>query len=236
MDKVREHMKSSLPAADRKISDKSSYVIAAIIIGGVLGNIFSVRRLKSMKFRTPGAPPSANEPWQPPSPSNFYYNEHITEKNYAANIGKPFTSQESYMRGMGSHQSQINSAELTFMSVYRTWKESGYQSTATRPKFAALGDNLPHTNIPALNSKEEWLHYLSVLNLSEEFVPSRAEVKDAYRALALKLHPDTASSPVNRLETSPDASKGDPAAFASVTEAYRGALNKIDHLETRLKV
>jgi len=212
MDRVKDSVRSALPpmppsdngsvsGSGSSSGDGMKYLAAAVILGGVVGNMFAAKRLRAMRgvkppqgpgpstflpaspvpnlclllllsfsfifllFRslydlrallhamsTDLIPPPPDAPWQAPSPSNHYYNEHITEKNYTANIGRPFPSSQDFMphggshahahgRSFGSDSSAAFDTELKFVSDYRAWRKEGHpaavsSSAYSRPKFS----------------------------------------------------------------------------------------------------
>jgi len=212
------------------------YGLAFVILGGLLGNMFITRRFKTYKgIRTPGfdgkASEAATKPFEHPSPRNHYKNDHISEKNYRANAGRPFVPASVIMGGgldVNNHK-----LELEFMKKYKAWHSDGYKTKSNnsisnnRPKFT-VGNRSGNESRISIGSGVEWSSYLNTLKLSPEFVPTREEIRRAYKTFAFLNHPDTKSN-----------SNGEQASteeFTAVHEAYRNLLKKVDQLEKRIGI
>jgi hypothetical protein len=252
----------------------SQYFIGALIIGALIGNMFAAKRLKSFEFvkasrYTTSYKPAAG-PWQAPSPSNNYFNEHIDERNFKANVergtGSPGGSAPYPPSGRfgaaAAAASYKNSnlirreSELAFIQQYRQWKMSGFPASSTaapRPVFTSHSSSSSRSSgidggtdafLASYISKDAWASYLSTLQLPAAQVPSRTEVKDAYRLLALRLHPDTAagagagagagSVPSGRDKGGSKDKEKVREEFSRATDAYRTLLAKLADLDARV--
>jgi hypothetical protein len=178
-------------------SGNMKYVIAAVIVGSLIGNMFIGRRFRSFKHvKSPMNKHSQDpgQPWEIPSPRNNYRNDHINERNYRANQAykTPFPPASGNGGGgasdiNGSGISEIHAVELSFYREYVQWLQQGAsegegKATNSRPRFTFPNSSTarrPHTQA---SSGTEWASYLITLNLPHELVPLSAEVKAAYRS------------------------------------------------------
>jgi hypothetical protein len=118
------------------------------------------------------------------------------------------SSQQQQYRGTAHPSSEQGTSSSSSSSH---GGEKAWQTTARRARDARNPNEIPHH----LHSS------LITLNLSTQNMPTKKEVKDAYRLVALKVHPD-------RKE---DKDKSDDK-FKEATDAYKDVLA---YLDTKLK-
>jgi hypothetical protein len=113
-------------------SNTVKFVVAALILGGVIGNMFAAKRLRTfqgVKPRTGNNYKPATDPWQAPSPSNHYYNAHIDERNYKANAERAASGGAGYgpyppAGSRGSDNGSVNSSSTGYRISYNNTSTS----------------------------------------------------------------------------------------------------------------
>lgn len=203
-----------------------AYVIAASVLATAFGNMFVMKsRLKSIsRWKAPSKQQRTTD-WRHPSPSNWYENSHVTKENlrgpntppgvHAAYEPYPEADSKAFKAGDNPLQRQ-----KIFLDRFKQWKLSEYSDDSLRPHF------VPGVTI-AENSS--FRSYLRTLNLPLESMPSPKEVKEAYRLIALELHPDSYKG-----EIDPAKAQLNRAAFTEASNAAKALQQKLSVIEKRV--
>jgi len=136
------------------------YFIAAAVLGTAIGNMFVVRRLRSIsKLKSP------TDPWEKV--------KQAAQNSNSSPKGDPRAQQEMYdnLKNFKSQQNEI----LMKRKVLKQWHISNYDSLH-RPSFSYLPDY--------------YNKHLVVLKMPLKQYPSKVEVKEAWRKYAMTEHPD----------------------------------------------
>jgi hypothetical protein len=198
------------------------YIIAGSVLATCVGNMFVMRsRLRSIsKWRAPTSRKS--DSWAHPSPSNMYENAHVTKENLrgpntpngqyaAAEPFPPANKMRAKVREMNPRQ-----RDRYFLDRFAEWKKSNFRDAALRPNF------VPGSTVAEARS---FTSYLRNLKMRTDTFPSIEEVKGAYRAIAVELHPDS----------NPDRSDKNQetytAALTRAKEAQEALITKLRFIE-----
>ena len=199
-----------------------AYLIAASVLATAFGNMFVMKsRLKSIsRWKAPSKQRTTD--WRHPSPANWYENKHVKKEHlrgpntppgvHGAYEPYPEAGSKSFKTGDNPIQRQ-----KIFLKKFKKWKLSEYNDNSLRPTF------VPGSTI-AENSS--FASYLRTLNLPLDSMPSPKEVKEAYRLIALELHPDSSKSVPD-----PEKAQSNRAAFTEASNAAKALQQKLTSIE-----
>lgn len=202
-----------------------AYVIAASVLATAFGNMFVMRsRLKSISRWKAPSKQRATSGWEHPSPSNWYKNDHVRKENLRGPNTPPgvHAAYEPYpeagSKAFKNKDSPLQRQRL-FLEKFKKWKASEYDG-ALRPDF-----------VPGSDFAENHLfrNHLRTLRLPLEVVPSPKEVKEAYRLIALELHPDSNNN--GKEEVDPAKAQLNRATFTDASNAAKALHQKLSHIE-----
>jgi hypothetical protein len=187
------------------------YILAASVIGACIGNMFVVKKLRSISNIKP--PPAASSYTSSsktgPIPRSHYRNEddNAEEPHYSNNNNDNYKyNNNDSKRAYDFIKKQQENNNIIKGHQFNLWRKSNY-SPLLRPNISTFPTYLST--------------YLHLLDLKHQY-PNQEEVKEGYRRMAMKNHPDKISNE--------DLNK--QIKIQNFREATKGYNEIIKHLET----
>lgn len=193
------------------------YVIAGSVIAACIGNMFVARKMRS--FSNIKNPVHSTSGFSSQSKSSSTNSSTSSSANNSANSTYAGNCVRMKMEAIELDTKSRN------LKMFCDWRTSNFDpSYKSRPPISLLPQHL-HSN-------------LDHLQLLKQF-PSRKEVKDGYRRLALLIHPDRirnsyATSGINTSSSSSNSCNSS-IDFNKATEDYDELLSYLDKLDESTK-
>ena len=190
------------PAPERESSSSLGYVIAACMLGAAVGNMFVARRLRSFsKVKSP-----------------YKENAYTSTSSSSSSSSSSSQQQQQTQQQAHQHRARMSEEEARAEQRFREYRYSQEAKEKVRQQYEAWAKKkMSGVTVDGVDGYMR--SQMMALEMDTTKHPTTPDVKAAYRAFALKHHPD-------RLP--PEQKKKAESKFAEATSAYKTLLDMCD--------